>query len=263
MKFCLSNLAWSKKENIKIIELLNQKKINLLEYAPTLILKNLNSDDEIKNVRKFWEINKIKLYSMQSILFEIKDAYIFGNIKERKKFLIEVKKKIILANKLGTKIIVFGSPKTKKTFGKSKKKLNQIFYNMFKKIASISAKYNIIFCIESNPKFYKTTFLTHTKNALYFVKKINSRNLKINLDLGTVTYNKENLDELLEDNINLIGHAQISSPGLRNLLRYKKQTKHFLRKLNNYGYKKVVSVESLGGRYDNYKKVKKILKLIK
>ena len=51
MKFCLSNLAWSKKENIKIIELLNQKKINLLEYAPTLILKNLNSDYEIKNVQ--------------------------------------------------------------------------------------------------------------------------------------------------------------------------------------------------------------------
>ena len=43
---------------------------------------------------------------MQSILYEVKDAYIFGNTKQQKIFYLEVKKKIYLARKLGTKLIL-------------------------------------------------------------------------------------------------------------------------------------------------------------
>ncbi len=261
MKFCISNLAWNKRENARIIKLLNQNKISLLEYAPTLILHRFNSQKEISKTKRFWKRNKLKLYSMQSILYEVDNTFIFGNTDQRKNFFNEVKKKIILAKKLGSKIIVFGSPKTKNTFGKKKQEMDHLFYLMFKKISFFAQKNKVIFCIEANPKIYNTKFLTHTKHAIYFVKKINNRFLRVNLDLGTIIYNKENLEDLLKYK-HLIGHAQISSPGLRNLLRYKKQIINFLDKLKKFNYNRIVSIESLRTKSNNYKRIKDILKIV-
>ena len=105
----------------KIINLFNQEKISYLEYAPDLIIKNYKKKKNISKIKKFWEKKRIKLYSMQSVLYGIKNAFIFGDIYQQNIFYNEVKGKILLAKKLGTKVIVFGSPKSKKTFGKSKK----------------------------------------------------------------------------------------------------------------------------------------------
>ena len=112
-----------------------------------------------------------ELYSMQSILFSTNNCYIFGNIKQRQNFYYEVKKKIILAKILKTKVIVFGSPKNKKTFGKKKDVLDKLSYEMFKKISSISEKNKITFCLEANPKIYGTKYLTHTIDAIKLVQK--------------------------------------------------------------------------------------------
>ena len=46
MNLCFSNIAWSKDENKKIINLFNQEKISYLEYAPDLIIKNYKKKKE-------------------------------------------------------------------------------------------------------------------------------------------------------------------------------------------------------------------------
>tara|TARA_B110001450_G_C17391117_1_gene387717 strand:- start:64 stop:666 length:603 start_codon:yes stop_codon:yes gene_type:complete len=199
---------------------------------------------------------------MQSILFSTNNCYIFGNIKQRQNFYYEVKKKIILAKILKTKVIVFGSPKNKKTFGKKKDVLDKLSYEMFKKISSISEKNKITFCLEANPKIYGTKYLTHTIDAIKLAKKINNKFFKVNLDLSTVISNNENISYLLKNYLNYFGHAQISSPNLTNLLRYKKDIKIFLNKLSKYKYKKVVSIETLRKSKNNLNYIKDIMKLI-
>jgi D-psicose/D-tagatose/L-ribulose 3-epimerase len=262
MKFCISNLAWKKSEENKVLSLIN-KKIRFLEYAPSLIIKNPALKKDILKVKDLWKKRKISLYSMQSILYNTKNSYIFGNKKQRDNFYGEIKKKIILAKILKTKIIVFGSPKNKKTFGKKKEILDKISFEMFKRISIISEKYKIIFCIEANPKIYGTKYLTHTVDAVKLAKKINNKFFKVNLDLSTVISNKENIDYLLKNHLNYFGHAQISSPNLINLLRYKKDILIFLSKLKKYGYKKVISIETLRKKRDNLSYIKNIIKLIK
>ena len=54
MKFSISNLAWQKKEEENVLNLV-RKKIKLLEFAPSLILKNLNSKKEILKTKKYWK----------------------------------------------------------------------------------------------------------------------------------------------------------------------------------------------------------------
>ena len=220
-------------------------------------------EEAFLKAKNVWVKRKIPLYSMQSILYNTNNAYIFGNKKQRQNFYKEVKKKIVLAKILKTKIIVFGSPKNKKTFGKKKELLDKISFEMFKKISLISEKNKIIFCVEANPKIYDTTYLTHTLDAIELTKKINNKFFKVNLDLGTVISNNENIDYLLKNYLHYFGHAQISSPNLINLLRYKKDIKMFLNKLSKYKYKKVVSIETMRKSKNNLKYLTNIIKLIK
>ena len=110
----------AKKEEEEVLNLIG-KKIKLLEFAPSLILKNLNLKKEILETKNYWKKKGISLYSMQSILYDSKNCYLFGSKNQIDRFFIEVKKKILLAKILNAKIIVFGSPRSKKTFGKKKK----------------------------------------------------------------------------------------------------------------------------------------------
>ena len=262
MKFCISNLAWTKSETKDALILLKKKGIRFLEYSPNLLLNNCNSKKEIKIVKNFWKINNVKLYSMQSILNEINNAYLFGSTSQKKIFYNEIRKKITLAKKLGTKVIVFGSPASRKIFKNKKASLDILAHEMFKKISLLCEKHKIIFCLEANAKIYKTKYLTHTSDAINLVKKINNNYFKINLDLGTIIANKENFNSLIKKNLNLIGHVQISSPHLKNLLKYKTKIKLFIRSLKKLGYKKVVSVEMLKNKNNNLTNVNKILNLL-
>ena len=263
MKLCFSNIAWSKKENKEIIDLFNQEKIRYLEYAPDLIIKNFKKKENIFKVKKFWQKKKIKLYSMQSVLYRVKNAFVFGDNNQQNIFYNGVKEKVLLAKKLGTKVIVFGSPKSKKTFGKSKKILNYLFESNMRKIAKICEKAKITFCLEANPKVYGTKYLTHTNQALSLVKKIDNKYFKLNLDLGTIISNNENYKKLIKNNIFHIGHAQISLPKLKNPLINKKLIERFILELNKNRYKKIISVEFLKQEKNSYSGIVELIKFIK
>jgi hypothetical protein len=251
MKLAISNLAWEKKDNGNLIKYLQTQGINFLEYTPYKLFLFHKTYHEII---KFYKKKNINLYSMQSLFFNEKNYYIFGNNFERKLFFNKLKHKINLASRLGTKIIVFGSPITRKTFGLTKRQQYNIAYNLFKKIATLCKKKKIVFCFEANPKIYGCEFINTTKEALKFVKIINNEYFKINLDLGTIIYNKENYLKLISKNINHIGHVQLSVPGLYSLKKYYKKIDKFLKALKMFKYCKTVSIEMLNLNFHLIKK---------
>jgi len=263
MNLTFSNIAWNKKENNKIINLFLKYNIKHLEFAPNLILDNNYSKKNINSIKKFWKKKNFLLYSMQSIFYNIDNAYIFGKIEQQKKFVDEFKKKIRLTNILGVKIIIFGSPKTKKIFGRSKKKLDLMFEKTLRKIIKICSKFKITLCLEANPEIYGTKYLTHTSHALNFVKKINNKYFKLNLDLGTVIANNENYEKIVRTSMPHIGHVQISSPNLKNPLNHRKLIKKFVQVLNKNCYNNFVSVEFLRNNKNNFKNIIELISLIK
>lgn len=262
MKFLISNLGWNKNELPSIIKLLKLKKIKNLEFSINNLKKHNSKYKTIRDVKNFWNSKSIKLYSMQSILYKINDAFIFGTLSQQKIFYKEVVKKIKLANSLDAKILVLGSPKNKKVFDKSKKECDDLMFKFLRKISLLCKKYKVILCLEANPKIYKTEYLTKTCEAINFVKKIKSKYIKLNLDLGTVIANKEKLNLIIKKNLKLIGHVQISSPYLKNLIDYKLKIKKLIYYLNIYNYKKKISIEMLAEKKNNVEKIKKIFKII-
>lgn len=87
MELSISNLGWHKKELLNIVKFLKFKKIKNLEYSTYNLKKHFSKNSNLKDIKNFWKINSIELYSMQSVLFKVKNAYIFGNIKQQKFFI--------------------------------------------------------------------------------------------------------------------------------------------------------------------------------
>ena len=263
MKLTISNLSWTSEENLRALNMMKKFNIKNIEISAYKVFSNNYSVKNIKKIQHFWQKKKIKFYSMQSVLFKKKNAYLFGNKIQQKIFFNEIKKKIYLSKKIGIKVIVFGSPSNKKIFLENNfDNLNNIAYNAFKKITKICSKNKICFCIEANPKLYNCEYLNYTKDAIRLVKQINSNFFKLNLDLGTIIENKESFESIIQDNIRLIGHVQISAPYLKDVLYYKNTIIKFIKELKVNNYQKYISIERLPVN-NNIKNLEKTLKFVK
>jgi D-psicose/D-tagatose/L-ribulose 3-epimerase len=244
MKFAISNLSWKKNENFKALKILKKNKINFLEFSYINIILFQNNKN-LKNIKEYYIKNKINLYSMQALLHEVKNAYMFGEPFQKKIFIKEIKKKIEIARQLGVKVLVFGCPKNKKIFNTSLLEREKISFNIFNKIAKISQKNKITFCLEANPEIYGCDFIKKTEDALKIVKKINNNYFKLNVDYGTIFENKEEYKRLLKKNLKYIGHVQISLPGLERVINKKEAVVKFITFLIEINYQKIISIEQL------------------
>ena len=263
MKLIISNLSWNLNENYKVINIIKKLDIKNIEISANKIFNNNYTLKNIKKNQHFWRKEKIKFYSMQSILFNTKNAYLFGNKTQQRIFFNEIKNKIYLCKKIGAKVIVFGSPSNKKIFlHRNLDNLNKIAYNSFKKISKICEKCGICFCIEANPKIYNCEYLNYTKDAIKLVKQINSNFFKLNLDLGTIIANDEPFKNIIQDHIKLIGHVQISVPYLKDIMSYKNTIAKFIKELKVNNYQKYISIERLPIN-NNIKNLEKTIKFVK
>ena len=248
MKIAISNIAWNVEEDKDILKLLKKYSISGVEIAPTKIWKNPTEESyqTINQYRKYWEKNGISVSSTQSMLFGHPELLIFGNKDKRNQTLIYLEKMIRVSAGLGAKVIVFGSPKNRTRINVSKKQALDIACDFFFKIATISRKYNVFFCIEPNPIEYGTNFINNTEQAIELIKEVNHPNFKLHLDSGVMTINGENVEKAITDGFPYLRHFHISEKNLIPI--YKGKTNHkkianILRKLN---YKHWVSIEMRG-----------------
>ena len=243
MKFAISNLGWNKKENENILKKLGKEKI-LLEYSLSKIFHDTNCKNIIKLKKKLKKFN-VKSYSMQSLLYKSENTFLFGNSLQKKNLLNEIEKKFEQAKYLNSKVMIFGSPHVKKSFGKNKKTLDIEFLKILKKISKIAKKYKVYFLLEANPKIYGSEFLSHSEDTFKFIKKLKSKYIKANLDLGTVIANKENYKKIFIKNKKSIKHIQVSNPSLKKIDINSKYVKDFISFLKKKKYKNILSFEQL------------------
>ena len=254
MKISISNIAWSKENDNEMLEFLSNKGFDALEIAPTRIIE----DSPYEHIEKskcicegIKQKYKLDISSMQSIWFG-KTEKIFESEDNRKKLINYSKKAIDFANVINCKNLVFGCPKNRI--------INniEIDYNVavdfFSEIGEYACSKNVYFSIEPNPVIYNTNFINTTNEAINFVKNINCSGIKINVDLGTIIYNNEDIS-ILENNVNLINHVHISEPNLEYIEK-RKLHKDIVDLLKRNDYNKYISIEMKNK--NNIDKVKEI-----
>ena len=91
-----------------------------------------------------------------------------------------------------------------------------IAIDFFRELGEYAKEKGTVIGMEANPTIYNTNFINDTKAAFEFVKEIKSDGFLLNLDVGTMIQNEENVSELI-GNVKLINHVHISEPGLKQI----------------------------------------------
>jgi len=261
----ISNLGWSEREDQKIFELMGNLGIYNLEISPFRDVADISEISEGFDQKMSRLLNqyKIRVGALQSLMFRYQKASLFKDVATREGIFKHLVNVLDFSNKVGSTVVVFGSPKNKIKGKLSHGEALDIAKNFFRKLADQAQRRNITFCIEPTPAVYGADFICDTKEAIDFVKAVNHKSLKINLDIGSSILNNEKIEEIIPGNIEYIGHVHVSEPYLKAIDCNHPFHKNIAQALNNSNYKGVVSIEMLPAGKSDAKNISKILSFVK
>lgn len=213
MKLSISNIAWNSNLDDQVYEIMKQYDFTGLEIAPTRLFseqpyEKINEAREWKE--KIFSEHGFIISSMQSIWFGRQER-IFGTKDERKILIDYTKKAIDFAASIECKNLVFGCPKNRNIPDGADPKTAIHF---FKESGDYAADMGTTIALEANPTIYNTNYINDTLSAFELMERVKSEGFKINLDLGTILQNGENISELT-GRVHFINHIHISEPGLK------------------------------------------------
>lgn len=247
MKLAISNIAWFEEMDDSVYELLKDEGILAIEAAPSRLIENPYHQplNIIKDIHNKLEKNGLEICSLQSIFFK-KIEPIFINDQNLLMYVTENQKIINFSEALQNQNIVFGSPKLRDVNNDEELTRAKLYFSSLEKLCEDN---RINIAIEPNPKIYKTNFLNYTQDAIDFVKDLNLVQIGINLDLGTVIENNENLKDILNfETIHCVKHVHISEPYLLPIsAKHKKIHVELIELLKLLNYNRYVSIEMKPG----------------
>lgn len=217
MKVSISNIAWKAEDDEAVYALIKKYGYEGIDIAPSRIWNDIYAVAQ-NDSASFCEILASKglvVGGMQSLLFNRPDLTIFENEPAREATGEALKRMIDLGSAVGASAVIFGSPKNR-IIGDDRNTKVGIAIDFFRQLGEYAFAKNISFCIEPNPTIYGGDFLTHTEETFDFVEQAASQGLKVNLDMGTVIANNEDMSiEYIQEKIDLIGHVHVSMPFLK------------------------------------------------
>ena len=260
MKYSISNIAWSKEYDNEMYAFLKQQGIEGLEIAPTRIFDKPYDNLELAHEYAWMLKNKygLTVSSMQSIWYGVKES-IFGTDEDRAYLLDYTKKAILFAESMGIRNLVFGCPRNRNMPQGDEKQFMEIAVGFFKELGDFAYQHNTVLAMEPNPVIYNTNFLNYTKDACEFVKSVDSPGFKVNIDMGTMIYNKEN-PHLVKTYKNWVNHIHISAPNLA-VIAPCTEYKTLKKVLSKIEYDGFISVEM--GNCNDIEKVKQAVMYLK
>lgn len=215
MQLSISNIAWDITQDEAIADLLLSEGVHCIDIAPGKYFSNLSgvTSEDISRVKYFWENRGIKIVGMQSLFFGTKGLNLFDESSQPAmlKHLNTVRK---IAVGLGVARLTFGSPKNRDRTNLSDTEADKLatsFFQNWTNVNNLSSDPKLL--IEPNPTIYGTNFLTTTREATNFIRKLANPCVGLQLDLGTMTANKEP-SELIDYAAPFIGHIHVSEPWL-------------------------------------------------
>lgn len=214
MKLSISNIIWDKGEEnlLSFLDLCFQYKLDAVELALSCFWEEPIS---VSKRRLTWlrdELSKreLEISALHSITFTRSDLEFFKDKSSKSKLLDYLDKYSEIARFLGTSIIVFGSPNSRKTYHLTEDKCEYIMLETLEQIdRSFKDIYFSIEPLSKNICDYINTF----KDAADLLKNKQFKNIKIQLDVRTLIENNEPIDEIQKYK-KFIVHCQVSNPGL-------------------------------------------------
>lgn len=251
MKLAISNIAWIPGERGEAYDAMAEAGITGLEIAPKLFFNS--SEDPFApsaNVARaaLAEINDrgIQIVSMQSLLFGVGGAALFGDTEGRASFLRGMERAINLASYIGIPNLVFGSPAQRRVPSdlSMEEALDQAAF-VFLRLAEMAQNAGTKIAIEANPAAYGTNFINTLDDALGFVRRVHHPAVACVLDLGAMHINGEyaTTADRIPALLPTLSHVHVSEPSLAPAPRKIKALTPVVDALRAAGYGKSISIE--------------------
>lgn len=217
MSISISNIAWSTPDDEAIAQILKANHISTIDIAHSKYFPDINTtpSQAILSIREQWNRRGFSIEGMQSLLFGTTGLNIFSTEDVQQTMLSHLEKVCHIAELLGAKKLVFGSPKNRNCTGLAPQEIAKIATSFFRQLGDIAKKYHVTICLEPNPKIYGANFMTTSMETLAMVKRIDHAAIKMQFDTGAIFVNQEDPFVVLEAAQSHIGHIHISEPHLK------------------------------------------------
>lgn len=240
MRLCISNIAWDAAWDEEMYAFLSQQGFAGLEIAPTRLFAMPvyeRCGEAAEFAQRVKRQYRLTVCSMQSILFGRAENF-FVDEEQRNALLEYTKEAIVFAEACGCGNLVFGCPRNRNIQEASQYPVAVAF---FRELGNFAFQHHTVLAIEANPTIYNTNFINTTADAFQLAEDVGSKGLMVNLDLGTVIYNRETLQGI-SGKLDYINHVHISEPNLA-AIEPSGLHKELAKLLRAGGYGKYVSIE--------------------
>ncbi len=242
MKLSISNIGWTAEQDEDVYAKMRDYGFTGLEIAPTRIFPE-RPYEHLREAaawsRTMASDRGFTIPSMQSIWFGRQES-LFGTQEERKALADYTKAAIDFAEAIGCRNLVFGCPRNRNlpenrraelayegepAAGRNRegdfpeRRLTERRFPdeavlFFREVGDYAAEKGTVIGMEANPPIYNTNFINRTKEALALIQEVNSPGFLLNLDVGTMVQNGEEIS-VLRGEVSKINHVHISEPGLK------------------------------------------------
>lgn len=222
MRLAMSNIAWDPEQAREAYALLARHGVTGLEIAPGLAFAGAAdpvAPDAAALARFAAERAEfgLELVSMQSLLFAVEGAQLFGTPDERAAFAHAMERAIALAGRIGVPNLVFGSPRQRShpatmPAAEARAQAGETFRRLGDRAAAAGA----VIAIEPNPAVYGTNFLNTLAETAEFVAAVDHPAITLNFDIGALIAGGEAgaVAAIWHAAQGKVSHVHISEPAL-------------------------------------------------
>lgn len=251
MKFAVSNIAWRPDQRLDAYRVLADAGCTGLEIAPGLLFPeeaDAFAPSPAALVQVLGEAHSfgLDLVSMQSLLFGATGVALFGAPDERERLLVQVRRAIDLAARLGIRNLVFGSPQQRVIpEGMKPVDAGAIATEAFHRLGDHALAAGCFVAVEPNPAAYGTNFLTGIEQAFAFVARVAHPAVTLNFDVGAIHMARaaDRTPEYLREMLPLVSHVHVSEPELAPAPADAAEARALLTTLEALGYQHWISIE--------------------
>ncbi len=246
-----SNIAWAPEERLAAYEMMAEANFVGLEIAPGLFFSKATDSfvpDDVTAQAAISELAAfgLSLVSMQSLLFGVEGAALFGDAAEHASFVQGMIRAINLAGRYGIPNLVFGSPGNRRI--PEDLSLNDAWAraaDTFHYLGDHAAAVGTSIAMETNPVAYGTNFLTTLEETEAFVAQVDHAAVTLILDLGAMHMNGVygDLAGRAKEVVTRLTHVHISEPYLAPAPDDSTKLAPVLSALRDAGYAGAASIE--------------------
>lgn len=251
MKLAMSNIAWAPEERLAAYAILADAGFTGLEIAPGLLFHAAADPFVPDDTSAHTAISEmtdagLTLVSMQSLLFGVTGAALFGPPEARAAFETGMARAIALAERFGIPNLVFGSPIQRRV--PDGMAMDEALANaaaLFRRLGEAALAAGTRITIEANPAAYGTNFLTTLDEAEAFVAAVDHPGIALILDLGAMHMNANfaSVPARIPALAARLNHVHVSEPDLAPAPADPAALAPVMRALSGAGYAKAVSIE--------------------